>query len=73
MRLYAPLIKSIIARINLLEFNVPEGTKGTFIETYNDQTKKGTEIEYLLQRDTEIIVTDIQWSNMQKKYKKWDV
>ncbi len=44
------------------EFNVPEGTKGTFIETYNDQTKKGTEMEYLLQRDTEIVVTDIQWS-----------
>ncbi len=30
--------------------------------------KNGTQIEYLLQRDTEIIVTDIQWS---EDFKCW--
>lgn len=45
------------------EFNLPEGTKGTFIESYNDKFKNGTQIEYLLQRDTKIIINDIQWSD----------
>lgn len=47
------------------EFIVPEKTKGTFIETYNDATKNGKEIEYLLQRNTKVTVNtkDIEWSD----------
>ncbi len=46
-----------------LEIDIPAGTKGTFIEVYNDQTKKGNEIEYLIQRNSKLIIKDIDWEN----------
>ncbi len=48
------------------EFSVPKGTKGTFIEPYNTLNRNGNQLEYLLQRDSKIIIKDIQ-----KIDKKW--
>lgn len=42
------------------EFNVPKGTKGTFIETYNILNRHGNQVEYLLQRDSKIIIKNIE-------------
>lgn len=43
------------------EFDLPAGTKGTFIESYNTKTKHGNQAEFLLQRNTQIFIKDIEY------------
>lgn len=54
------------------ELNVPAGTKGTFIEAYNTLKSHGNEVEFLIQRDSKIIIRDIQWLD-NKWYIKADI
>ncbi|MBP3925067.1 hypothetical protein J6E39_07495 [bacterium] len=45
------------------EFDLPAGTKGTFIESYNTETTKGNQTEFLLQRNSQISIKDIEYEN----------
>ena len=47
------------------EFNLPVGTKGTFIESYNELKIHGNQVEYLLQRNSKIIIKNINYLNGQ--------
>ena len=47
------------------EFNLPLGTKGTFIESYNELKIHGDRVEYLLQRNSKIIIKNINYLNGQ--------
>ena len=47
------------------EFNLPLGTKGTFIESYNELKIHGNQVEYLLQRNSKIIIKNINYLNGQ--------
>lgn len=45
------------------EFDLPAGTKGTFIESYNTKTTHGNQVEFLLQRNSQIIIRNIRYIN----------
>ncbi len=45
------------------EFDLPAGTKGTFIESYNTKTTHGNQVEFLLQRNSQILIKDIEYEN----------
>lgn len=45
------------------EFDLPAGTKGTFIESYNTRTTHGNQVEFLLQRNSQILIKDIEYEN----------
>lgn len=54
------------------EFSVPAGAKGTFVEPYNILKNHGNEVEYLIQRDSKIVIKNIQ-KNGEKWYIKADI
>jgi len=42
------------------ELDLPKGTKGTFMETFNNGTSLGEQVEFLLQRGSQVIINRIE-------------